>query len=461
MTSIEPVSQTGRIGQGLRLLLVGEDTTALRELMRFADLEGALLERVTEASAALRHLAQGAWDLVMVALEGEPEEQLTWWMDVLRHAPRRPRLVALAPASSIGLALRAAQLGVFDVIPMQLDREQFQNLLGRVRAVEDETCRPLPDVRPVAVGPHQMVSESAAMLPVFRAIAQVAPSTATVLIMGESGTGKELVARAVHSFGPRATQPFIAVNCAAIPENLLESELFGHDKGAFTGAVAKKIGRLERANGGTMFLDEIGDMSLSLQSKILRAIQEREIERVGGTEPINVDVRLIAATNRDLHAMMSQGRFREDLYYRLAVVTIRLPKLAERGDDLILLTAAFLKEFGQRYSKTFNGISDRAVELLRRHEWVGNVRELRNVVERAVLVADGPVLRAEHLPEEWRTGGQQRPDEDIRPLATLQEMEARHIARVMAQMHGQIGEAARVLGVHRNTLARKIKEYGL
>jgi DNA-binding NtrC family response regulator len=306
-----------------------------------------------------------------------------------------------------------------------------------------------------------MVSESPVMMPVFRAIAQVAPSTATVLVVGESGTGKELVARAVHLQGPRAAAPFVTVNCAAIPENLLESELFGHEKGSFTGAVARKIGRFERATAGTLFLDEIGDMSLALQSKILRAVQEREIERVGGTEPIPVDVRLIAATNRDLKAMIGQGQFREDLYYRLAVVTIKLPRLAERGDDLLVLASAFLREFGARYGKTFEGISARAVELLRRHEWVGNIRELRNVIERAVLVADGDVLRAEHLPEEWQSSGEPAAEPEATTLATLSEMEARHISRVLDHTHGQIREAARILGVHRNTLARKIREYGL
>jgi transcriptional regulator with PAS, ATPase and Fis domain len=251
------------------------------------------------------------------------------------------------------------------------------------------------------------------------------------------------------------------VNCAAIPENLLESELFGHEKGAFTGAVARKTGRFERANGGTLFLDEIGDMSVALQSKILRAVQEREIERVGSTDPIAVDARLIAATNQDLKALITQGRFREDLYYRLAVVTIALPPLAQRGDDLLALTAHFLREFGQRYGKTFTGIADRALALLRLHDWVGNVRELRNVIERAVLVADGPVLRAEHLPEDWRTSTTAGREPEGTSLTTLKEMEARHISRVMEHTHGQVGEAARLLGVHRNTLARKIREYGL
>ena len=445
----------------LRLLGVGGDTGVLRDLARFAEAEGAEFERVPDPSTALRALTNDGWTMVLAVLDDGPEGQLAWWVEVLHRIRHRPRLVTLVAAPSIGFTLRAAQSGVFEVLSIPVGRERFRDLLERVRAAEEETAIPLVEARPIAVGSAQMVSESPVMMPVFRSIAQVAPSTATVLIVGESGTGKELVARAVHLQGPRSAAAFVTVNCAAIPENLLESELFGHEKGSFTGAVARKIGRFERASGGTLFLDEIGDMSLALQSKILRAVQEREIERVGGTEPIPVDVRLIAATNRDLKAMIGQGQFREDLYYRLAVVTIKLPRLAERGDDLLVLASTFLKEFGARYEKPLTGISDRAVELLRRHEWLGNVRELRNVVERAVLISDGEILRAEHLPEEWRTGGEPRPEEESHSLATLSEMEARHISRVLDHTHGQIREAARILGVHRNTLARKIREYGL
>ena len=248
---------------------------------------------------------------------------------------------------------------------------------------------------------------------------------------------------------------------AAIPENLLESELFGHEKGAFTGAVTRKIGRFEQAVRGTLFLDEIADMSLALQAKILRAVQEREIERVGGTETIPVEVRLIAATNRDLKEAIKLGRFREDLYYRLAVITIRLPKLAERGDDLLLLTAYFVRLFAERYKKSIHAISDRALELLRSHAWIGNVRELRNVIERAVIVAGDDVLRAEHLPDELRGEAAGLADRPQTGQLTLAQVEARHIARVLAQTGGQIGAAAEILGIHRNTLTRKMKEYGL
>jgi DNA-binding NtrC family response regulator len=445
----------------LRFLGVGDDAALFTDLARFAEGESAVIERVADAAAAVRALSQTGWSCLLVVLDQEPDEQLAWWVEILSRSPRRPRLVALLPSPSIGFLLRAAEHGIFDVLATPVGRDRFAELLRRLRTAEDEVAVPLPEVKPFPVGTSGMVSESPAMLPVFRTIAQVAPSTATVLVMGESGTGKELVARAIHLNGPRASGPFVAVNCAAIPDNLLESELFGHEKGAFTGAVGRKIGRFERANGGTLFLDEIGDMSLPLQSKILRAVQEREIERVGGGDPIAVDGRVIAATNRDLKAMIAEGRFREDLYYRLAVVTIRLPRLADRGDDLLALTSAFLREFGQRYAKPLTSLSDRALGLLRTHDWVGNVRELRNVIERAVLVADGPMLRSEHLPEEWRTGAAPAMAVENDHLWTLREMEARHIARVLDHAHGQIGDAAHILGVHRNTLARKIKEYGL
>jgi transcriptional regulator with PAS, ATPase and Fis domain len=299
------------------------------------------------------------------------------------------------------------------------------------------------------------------MLEVYKLTARVAGSGATGLIQGGSGTGKEVVARAIHLNGAKAAGSFVAVNCAAIPENLLESELFGHEKGAFTGAIMRKIGRFEQAAGGTLFLDELADMSLALQSKILRAVQEREIERVGGTETLPVDVRLIAATNRDLQDAIAQGRFREDLYYRLAVVTIRLPKLTDRGDDLALLTAYFVRHFAERYGKRIRAISDRALELLRNHPWVGNVRELRNVVERAVIVATDDCLRAEHLPEELRGEEAALAERPQGTLLTLAELEARHITRVLAHTSGQIGAAAEILGIHRNTLTRKMKEYGL
>ncbi len=449
----------------LRILVVagegGGASGLLQNLRQWAD-DGRLeLDSAPDLPRAVRQLASGPWDVIVAVLGEHADDDLTWWIDTLRGVGGSPRLIAVAQAPSVGLVLRAEKAGVLDLLALPLRRDELMRSLERLRSAASETAVPLPAVEPHAVGPYVLVGRSPAMLDVYKLLARVAGSTATVLVQGESGTGKEVVARAIHLNGPKATGSFVAVNCAAIPENLLESELFGHEKGAFTGAITRKIGRFEQATGGTLFLDEIADMSLALQAKILRAVQEREIERVGGGETIPIDVRLIAATNRDLKEAIKQGRFREDLYYRLAVVTIRLPRLGERGDDLLLLTAYFVRQFAERYGKRINAISDRALELLRGHAWVGNVRELRNVTERAVIVATDDTLRAEHLPDELRGEETALTDGPQGGLLTLAEIEARHIARVLGHTNGQIGAAAEILGIHRNTLTRKMKEYGL
>ncbi|HEX8724630.1 MAG TPA: sigma-54 dependent transcriptional regulator [Gemmatimonadaceae bacterium] len=389
-------------------------------------------------------------------------DELQWWAEAVRGVEGAPRLVAFSRHPSMRLILQAERLGVTDVLPLPVRRDDVSRLLPKLRASVADRGITLPPVDTHAVGDTVLVGQSPAMLDVYRMIARVAPSTATVLVLGESGTGKEVVARAIHAAGARASGPFITVNCAAIPENLLESELFGHEKGSFTGAVARRAGRFELAVGGTLFLDEIADMSLALQAKILRAVQEREIERVGGGESIPVDVRLIAATNRDLRDEIAQGKFREDLYYRLSVVVVNLPRLVDRGSDLELLTSYYMQEFATRYGKGPLTISESALELLRRHTWVGNVRELRNVIERAVVIASDGVLRAEHLPDELRKSAPPPADAATdTSLGTIAEVEARHISRVLANTGGVIGTTASILGIHRNTLARKMREYGL
>src|SRR5213083_910858 len=432
----------------LRILVVagegGSGGGLLQNLRQWAD-DGRLeIDTAPDLPRAVRQLSGQRWDVVLAVLGEHPDDDLSWWVDTLRGATGSPRLIAVAQAPSMGLVLRAEKSGVLDVLSLPLRREELVRALERLRSVASETAVPLPLVEPHAVGPYALVGQSPAMLDVYKLLARVAGSAATVLVQGESGTGKEVVARAMHQNGPHAS-----------------GELFGHEKGAFTGAVTRKIGRFEQAGSGTLFLDEIADMSLALQAKILRAVQEREIERVGGGETIPIDVRLIAATNRDLKEAIKQGRFREDLYYRLAVVTIRLPTLGERGDDLVLLTAYYVRLFAQRYGKKIQAISDRALGLLRAHAWVGNVRELRNVIERAVIVATDETLRAEHLPDELRGEETTRADRPQGGLLTLAEAEARHIARVLAHTNGQIGAAAEILGIHRNTLTRKMKEYGL
>jgi len=460
--SLPPVAPRRDELRTLRVLAVGGEAGGVAQSCRQWAGDGrAEIEYAPDLPRAVRQLAGGQWDLVLAVLGEHADQELAWWADALRGAAGGPRLLAVADRPSMGFVLRAEKLGVLDVLALPMRREAFLGALRRASSAGAEVPIPLPAVEHDAVGQYALVGQSPAMVEVYKLMARVAASTATVLIRGDSGTGKEVVARAIHLNGPKASGPFVAVNCAAIPENLLESELFGHEKGAFTGAIMRKIGRFEHAVGGTLFLDEIADMSLALQAKILRAVQEREIERVGGGDTIPVDVRLIAATNRDLKEAIAQGRFREDLYYRLAVVIVDLPRLAERGEDLVLLAAYFVRQFAERYGKRITAISDGALELLRNHAWVGNVRELRNVIERAVIVATDPTLRVEHLPDELRGEEAALPDRPQGPLLTLAEVEARHIARVLATTGGQIGAAAELLGIHRNTLTRKMKEYGL
>ena len=456
-----PASGPTAGSEPVRVLAVGGDAALLQTMRRWAGEADAAVEGAPDLPRGARLLAQGRWTVVLALLGDRPDEELTWWAEALRGVEGAPRLLAVADRPSMGLVLRAEKLGVLDLLPQPLRREDFLQALHRLRSAAGEVPVPLPDVAPHGVAPYALVGQSPAMVEVYKVIARVAGSTATVLIQGESGTGKEVVARAIHLNGSVASGPFVAVNCAAIPENLLESELFGHEKGSFTGAVARRVGRFEQASGGTLFLDEIADMGLALQAKILRAVQEREIERVGGTAPIPVNVRLIAATNRDLREAVAQGRLREDLYYRLAVVIIQLPRLTERGDDLLQLIAYFVSLFAEKCGKRIEAISDRAFETLRNRPWVGNVRELRNVIERAVIVATDATLRLEHLPEELRTDEAGLPGRSPTGLLTLADAEARHIARVLAHTGGQIGAAAEILGIHRNTLTRKVREYGL
>ncbi|MDP9349066.1 MAG: sigma-54 dependent transcriptional regulator, partial [Gemmatimonadota bacterium] len=363
---------------------------------------------------------------------------------------------------SMQIMVEASRLGVAGVFAAPFNANA---VAGALR----EACAPPEEVVPIEPvsdrDDEAAIGASPAMLDVFRMVGRVAASSATVLILGESGTGKELVARAIHRNSDRASGPFVAINCAAIPENLLESELFGHEKGAFTGAIARKIGRFERANRGTLLLDEIGDMSLALQSKILRALQEREIERVGGEGRIPVDVRVVAATNKDLRAAIGTGTFREDLYFRLAVVTLHLPRLMERGSDLDLLVRHFVGRYAAHYRRDIQGIARSVLELLHRHDWPGNIRELKNVIERSVLMAHGPVLRPEHLPLEQlrrvQPDGSTAPLSGYDPTLSLAEVERLHIREVLRTVGGHMGRASEVLGLHRNTLTRKVREYGL
>jgi DNA-binding NtrC family response regulator len=308
----------------------------------------------------------------------------------------------------------------------------------------------------------RIVSGSPSMRHALETARQAAASRATVLLRGESGTGKELCAALIHEESPRALEPFVVVNCAAIPETLLESELFGHERGAFTGAQQRRAGRFERASGGTLFLDEIGDMGVGVQAKILRALEAGEIERVGGERPVPVDVRLIAATHNDLEAQMRAGEFREDLYYRLAVVVVTLPPLRERVEEIEPLALHFVEDSARRARLPAPQLTGEVLALMHAYPWPGNVRELRNAVEHAVVLANGPWILPAHLPPHIaaRPTDDRRPDES-RTTLTLRELESRHISEVLRLTGGNRVHAARLLGIHRNTLRRRIREYGI
>jgi two-component system, NtrC family, response regulator AtoC len=444
----------------LPALLVITPETAVTDGLREALRRKAVVTSAASLQSGLRQVSERKWSAILLSLDFATADMTVVQRVVQSGVPAasvllasaRPTMQLMVDASRLGLGgVLAAPLDVADVVRV------VEGLLGPAEEVV-----PLCDEH--ADAGDAVIGASPAMLEVFRTVGRIAASPATVLLLGESGTGKEMIARAIHRVSGRSEKPFVAINCAAIPENLLESELFGHEKGAFTGAIARKIGRFERADGGTLLLDEIGDMSLSLQSKILRALQEREIERVGGEGRIPVDVRVIAATNKDLRVAISEGRFREDLYFRLAVVTLHLPRLVERGADLDLLIHHYVSRFSAFYGRPLTGIARSALDRLCAHEWPGNIRELKNVIERAVLMSSTDVLRLEHLPIEQM---QSVAATDASPLPgytvslSMAEVERLHIREVLRAVGGHMGRASELLGLHRNTLTRKVRDYGL
>ena len=380
-------------------------------------------------------------------------------------------------------AIEAMRRGAYDYLLKPLDPEQVEELVRRAFAVGRLMRVPtrVTGDAPQSDGPEDpFIGGSAAMQEVFKGIGRVAGTDATVLIRGESGTGKELVARAVYQHSPRADKPFLAINCAAIPETLLESELFGHEKGAFTGAERKRVGKFEQCHGGTIFLDEIGDMTLLTQAKVLRVLQDGQFERVGGSETVRCDVRVIAATHRDLEGMIAAGTFREDLFYRLNVCAIRVPPLRERADDLSVLVTHFVRAFGREFGKSVTGVADDALAALRAYPWPGNVRQLQSVIKQTLLRASGPVLTADALPDEVRAGGAAGPSAGEAESDTLrfvrrrlregtatlhaevvERAERELLTEVLHQTGGNITQAAAVLGISRPTLRSKLAHLGL
>jgi DNA-binding NtrC family response regulator len=491
----------------MKVLALTPDAPLLMRLMASHIEAGVELAVEPSLATGLKRLKESAWSLVVV--DSSLDDEI---VDVVeRIAATGQRVVLMARSPSVELTLEALRRGAWDMLPFPIDPEELRDVLARSRAtddamgltgrrsgavwLDDATGWPIGRVSPPAgvptlsssdvsgstdpAGAVTLVGESPIVLAAFQTVTRVADSTTTVLIQGERGTGKTLLARFLHERSRRCEAPFVAVNCAAIPEHLLESELFGYEKGVFAGAVARRAGRIERASGGTLLLDEVGGMPLPLQGKILRTLQEHEVERLGGNKAVPVDVRLLAATHRSLEDEVRAGRFREDLYDWLAVVVVVLPPLRERGDDVRLLAEYCIARGARDRGWQVELIADETIDILRNYPWPGNVRQLCNVMERALFMADGPVLLPEHLPTEIRnhpSGAYERALEQRieaerqayaeslsppAPLPPLEALERDHIRRALALTGGHLGRAADLLGIHRNTLRRKLRSWGL
>ena len=449
------------MGEHSRKLLIVEDDPGLLSQLKwcFEDYEVFTAEDRESAIAELRRHEP----IVMLQDLGLPpnpegvEEGLNTLQQTLRLAPATKVIVVTGHGDQEN-ALRAVALGAYDFYQKPVDTDTLRLIVERAFSISElelENRRLQSQVNESPL--HGIVAASEGMLGVCRMIEKVAPTDVTALLLGESGTGKELLARALHRLSPRADKNFIAINCAAIPENLLESELFGHEKGAFTGAHKQPLGKVELANGGTLFLDEIGDMPLALQAKMLRFLQERVIERVGGREEISVDVRVVCATNQDPQELIKTGAFREDLYYRVSEITINIPPFRDREEGRLILARHLLQKYGKSQGRAINGFSDDAVKAIEGYSWPGNVRELENKIKGAVIMADGKLVSAADL----GIAAGDIEEESLNLRSVRQQAETRAIRVALTRSYGNISKAAELLGITRPTLYDLLNKYGM
>jgi len=442
-------------------LLVVEDDVGMQKQLKWT-LSGYEILAADNREAALAEVREHEPGVVLLDLGLPPDvdgatEGLATLQQILEIAPLT-KVIVLTGNQDRGNALEAVRLGAYDFFHKPFEAETLKLMIGRalhLHALEVENRELAAARQPAALA--GLITNSEPMLRVCRTVEKVAPVNATVLLLGESGTGKEVLARALHELSPRAGKRFVAINCAAIPDTLLESELFGYEKGAFTGAAKQTIGKIEYANRGTLFLDEIGDLPLPLQSKLLRFLQERVIERLGGRGEIPVDVRVVCATHRDLAAMIADGSFREDLYYRLSEISIPIPPLRERPGDAALLAQAFLERYAREHSRRLKGISPEALAAIEAYPWPGNVRELENRIKRAVIMAEGDRLAVADLGLEPPASSDAT--FDLRKIREAAERQA--VSRALAHANGNMAKAAELLGVSRPTLYDLIEKTGL
>jgi len=436
-----------------RILVVDDSPETLEVIERNLISHGYLVYTASGVAEAIRLLEETPLDLVITDFKMPKISGI----DLVRHVRenfRDTQIIMVTGYPSVNSAVKAVKIGAEAYLPKPFTDEEL--LLVVRRALEKLTIRKLAKEAPetASLAPHGIIGESPSIRKVLAEVSKVAPSSATVLITGESGTGKELVARAIHYNSPRASAPFVPVNCGGIPEGLLESELFGHVKGAFTGATGARAGFFHAAERGSLFLDEVSETSSYMQVKLLRALQEKEVCMVGSSRARKVDVRFLAATNKDLHSLVRNGSFREDLFYRLNVITINIPPLRERGEDIVLVAGHFAARFAAEMGRKIPHFSDEALRVLRSYYWPGNVRELENVIQHLVVMSENDVIDVPELPPLMRFSALRNQGFDM-PLA---QMEAEYIRNVLASVNGNITRAAQILEIDRKTLRAKLKK---
>lgn len=449
-----------------RVLIVDDDASHRRLIQHWLDRSGYKTETFGSGPACLDALTQSLPDAILLDLHMDGMDGHQTLQHIHDIHPNLPTIM-LTGDTDLENVVKAMQAGACNYLGKPVDRRKLLDVLQKAIETYHQKFQVRYEERKASgtQGYGNLLGHSPIMQKLFRNLERVAPSNITVLIAGESGTGKELVAKAIHQNSRRVDGPFIALNCAAIPETLQESELFGHEKGAFTGANSRRIGRFEQAHGGTLFLDEVGELSPGLQAKLLRVIQERRFYRVGGSDEIEVDVRLLAATHQDLNSAVSSGNFREDLYYRLAVFEIFVPPLRSRTEDLPILTQQFVEQFTETHQRKTLVLAPEVMRCLEAYHWPGNVRELQNALERAVVVADHGVIQKDDLPS--RIGGLATEAgtsaslPDGAEVRTMEDVERSTIEAALAQFNGNVTHVIRELGIPRTTLYRKLKKYGL
>jgi len=447
-----------------KILVVDDERSHRQMIDAVLSAEGYEIAQADSGQAAIDAVAEKFYDLVIMDIRMPALGGIEALKKIKTISPGIPIIIMTAYAS-VSTAVDALKSGASDYLTKPLDIEELRILVTktlRIHQLEEENIY-LKERLNDRFDFSSIIGQSPAMNDLFETMALVAPSEATALIVGESGTGKELIANAIHQNSPRKDRPLITVNCAALPETLLESELFGHEKGAFTGAIARKFGRFQLAHESSIFLDEIAEMAPATQAKILRVLQEREFEPLGSTQTIKIDTRVIAATNKNLEDEIAAGRFREDLYYRLNVVTLDVPPMRERREDIPYLADFFLKQYADKNRRLIQGFAPRATDLLMRYNWPGNVRELENVIERAVIMSRGEVITPLEFPNDLQELDQELKNSQINlaPGRSLKEVEKEMILRTLEETGGNRTHAARILGITRRTLQLRLKDYGI